>query len=218
MSIILDHVTKKYVNQIVLSNVSVTFENGSIHGIVGRNGSGKTQLFKAICGYITPDHGSVTVDGERVGKDVDFPTHIGLLIESPGFLPNYSGLFNLELLAAINTTLNKEDLIAILAMVGLETARNKKVSAYSLGMRQRLGIAQAIMDNPKLIILDEPFNGLDNEGVQEIRCLLLNLKQAGKTILLASHNANDIDALCDTVHKMEAGTISTLIIDRKCVS
>lgn len=212
MSIVLDHVTKAYATQTVLSDVNVTFENGSIHGLVGRNGSGKTQLFKAICGYITPDSGSVTVDGERVGKDVDFPTGIGLLIESPGFLPNYSGLFNLELLAAINTKLSRNDLIAILATVGLEAAKNKKVSAYSLGMRQRLGIAQAMMGNPKLIILDEPFNGLDNEGVQEIRRLLLGLKQAGKTILLASHNAGDIDALCDTVHRMEAGTISALSV------
>lgn len=210
MSIVLEHVTKRYANQIMLSDVSVTFESGRIHGIVGRNGSGKTQLFKAICGYSTPDSGSVTVDGERVGKDVDFPTGVGLLIESPGFLPNYSGLFNLALLAAINTKLSRKELIAVLAMVGLETARNKKVGAYSLGMRQRLGIAQALMGNPKLMILDEPFNGLDNEGVQEIRRLLLSVRQAGKTILLASHNANDIDALCDTVHKMEAGTISKL--------
>lgn len=210
MSIVLEHVTKRYANQIVLSDVSVTFESGRIHGIVGRNGSGKTQLFKAICGYSTPDSGSVTVDGERVGKDVDFPTGVGLLIESPGFLPNYSGLFNLALLAAINTKLSRKELIAVLATVGLETARNKKVGAYSLGMRQRLGIAQALMGNPKLMILDEPFNGLDNEGVQEIRRLLLSVRQAGKTILLASHNANDIDALCDTVHKMEAGTINKL--------
>ena len=208
MCIVLDHITKRYGCQTVLSDVSIQFESGKIHGLIGRNGSGKTPLFKVICGYVVPDAGTVTVHGKQVGKDVDFPPDIGLLIESPGFLMNHSGLFNLELLAAINTRLTRNDLRNVMSQVGLEQAMHKKVGTYSLGMRQRLGIAQAIMDNPQMVILDEPFNGLDNEGVIDIRKLLLELKKRGKTILIASHNPYDIDALCDTVHRMDAGMMT----------
>jgi ABC-type multidrug transport system, ATPase component len=208
MSILLENVTKRYGEQTVLSNINVSFENGKIHGLVGRNGSGKTQLFKVICGYVIPESGNVWVDGKKVGKDVDFPSNIGVLIESPGFLMNYSGLFNLELLAAINTKLTRNEIKKVMELVGLGDAIKKRVGAYSLGMRQRLGIAQAIMDDPQIIILDEPFNGLDNEGVYSIRKLLLDLKNRGKTIILASHNPYDIEALCDSVYEMDAGVIS----------
>ena len=208
MSILLENVTKRYGEQTVLSNINVSFENGKIHGLVGRNGSGKTQLFKVICGYVIPESGNVWVDGKKVGKDVDFPSNIGVLIESPGFLMNYSGLFNLELLAAINTKLTRNEIKKVMGLVGLGDAIKKRVGAYSLGMRQRLGIAQAIMDDPQIIILDEPFNGLDNEGVYSIRKLLLDLKNRGKTIILASHNPYDIEALCDSVYEMDAGVIS----------
>ena len=146
MSILLENVTKRYGEQTVLSNINVSFENGKIHGLVGRNGSGKTQLFKVICGYVIPESGNVWVDGKKVGKDVDFPSNIGVLIESPGFLMNYSGLFNLELLAAINTKLTRNEIKKVMELVGLGDAIKKRVGAYSLGMRQRLGIAQAIMD------------------------------------------------------------------------
>ena len=210
MNIIIDNITKSYHRQCVLSNVTVQFEHGKIHGLTGRNGSGKTQLFKCICGYVTPDSGTVTVAGKQVGKDMEFPPHLGLLIETPGFLSNYSGLFNLQLLAAINTKRSPKDLYAVLERVGLRDAAGKKVGKYSLGMRQCLGIAQAIMDDPELLILDEPFNGLDDEGVKSVRQLLLNLKEQGKTILLASHNPYDIDVLCDTVHRMEAGKIQAI--------
>ena len=208
MSILLENVTKRYGEQTVLSNINVSFENGKIHGLVGRNGSGKTQLFKVICGYVIPESGNVWVDGKKIGKDVDFPSNIGVLIESPGFLMNYSGLFNLELLAAINTKLTRNEIKKVMGLVGLGDAIKKRVGAYSLGMRQRLGIAQAIMDDPQIIILDEPFNGLDNEGVYSIRKLLLDLKNRGKTIILASHNPYDIEALCDSVYEMDAGVIS----------
>lgn len=208
MSILLENVTKRYGEQTVLSNINVSFENGKIHGLVGRNGSGKTQLFKVICGYVIPESGNVWVDGKKVGKDVDFLSNIGVLIESPGFLMNYSGLFNLELLAAINTKLTRNEIKKVMELVGLGDAIKKRVGAYSLGMRQRLGIAQAIMDDPQIIILDEPFNGLDNEGVYSIRKLLLDLKNRGKTIILASHNPYDIEALCDSVYEMDAGVIS----------
>lgn len=201
-------INKSYGRQQVLKDVSVTFDQGRIHGIVGRNGSGKTQLFKAICGYVLPDSGEVKVAGQRIGKDRRFPEGMGLLIESPGFLPGYSGLFNLQMLAAMNTRLSKQDLLSLLDQVGLKDAAHKKVGKYSLGMRQRLGLAQALMGSPRLLILDEPFNGLDKRGVEEVRSLLLGLKLEGVTILLASHNPDDIRLLCDTVHEMDAGVLS----------
>ena len=208
MAISIEHVSKAYHGHTVLRNVSVTFEQGMIHGVIGRNGSGKTQLFKTIAGYVTPDSGKVTVWGKQIGKGCTHPDGLGILIETPGFLQNFTGLFNLQMLAAMNTQLTRAELCETRAAVGLQDATTKKVNYYSLGMRQRLGIAQAIMGNPKLIILDEPFNGLDHMGVAEIRQLLLRCKESGKTILLASHYAEDIDLLCDTVHTMEAGVIS----------
>jgi ABC-2 type transport system ATP-binding protein len=199
--------TKAYGRQIVLSHISVDWEKGLIHGLIGRNGSGKTQLFKCVCGYVSPDSGTVQVDGKVIGKEVPYPQSMGLLLENPGFLPGYSGLFNLQLLAAIRSKLTKTELITCLQRVGLTNVGRKHYAHYSLGMKQRLGIAQAIMENPNLIILDEPFNGLDNAGVREIRKLLLDLASEGKTILLSSHNAEDINQLCATVHEMEAGVI-----------
>ena len=211
MYIQIKQVSKAYGRQQVLKNISVSFEQGRIHGLVGRNGSGKTQLFKAICGYVLPDSGEVWVQGKRIGKEADYPPSLGLLIEQPGFLPGYTGLFNLEMLAAMNTRLGRRELLACLELVGLTGAAKKKVSRYSLGMRQRLGLAQALMGNPNLLILDEPFNGLDKNGVEEIRTLLLSLKAEGRTILLASHNPYDIEALCDTVHEMDAGVIRKVV-------
>ena len=202
-----NHIFKTYGKSVVLQDVSAQFEKGKIHGIIGRNGSGKTQLFKIIAGYVAADQGEVIAFGKKVGKQVNHPEKMGILIEIPGFLPNYSGLFNLQMLAAMNTKLTRGELIETLDQVGLHDAIHKKVSRYSLGMRQRLGIAQAIMGDPELIILDEPFNGLDQIGVTEIRKLILQCKEAGKTILLSSHYAEDIELLCDTVHRMEAGVL-----------
>lgn len=192
----------------ILRDVSIQFEKGLIHGIVGRNGSGKTMLMKCICGFIRPTTGRIFVDGRQVGRDVDFPPDLGLLIETPGFVPYYSGLKNLALLAAINRRVSKEQLNACMEQLGLGDAKDKRVSKYSMGMRQRLGIAQAIMEDPKLLILDEPLNGLDEQGVQDIRALLLDLKRKGKTILLSSHNGEDIDLLCDSVCRMAGGVLT----------
>lgn len=207
----LKNINKSYGRQQVLKDLCVNFAKGKIHGIIGRNGSGKTQMFKVIAGYVLPDSGEVLVDGQKIGVEVDYPKNLGMLIESPGFLPGYSGLFNLQMLAAMNTKLGKKELLEILKTVGLENAVHKKVGQYSMGMRQRLGIAQAIMDTPSILILDEPFNGLDNAGVKEIRALLLQLRDEGKTILLASHHAEDISSLCDTVHEMEGGVIREIV-------
>ena len=189
------NVVKRFRDQVVLKNVSISFEKGQIHGIVGRNGSGKTVLFKCICGLMHPEEGVILVNGKRVGRDVDMPEDIGAIIEAPGFLPNYSGYKNLRFLANIRRKIGKEEILNVLKTVGLDPESRKHVGKYSLGMRQRLGIAQAIMEDPEILILDEPMNGLDNAGVQDIRALLLGLKTQGKTILLASHNHEDIAAL-----------------------
>lgn len=201
------NVVKRFRDQVVLKNVSISFEKGKIHGIVGRNGSGKTVLFKCICGLMHPEEGVILVNGKRVGRDVDMPEDIGAIIEAPGFLPNYSGYKNLRFLANIRRKIGKEEILNVLKTVGLDPESRKHVGKYSLGMRQRLGIAQAIMEDPEILILDEPMNGLDNAGVKDIRALLLELKAQGKTILLASHNHEDIAALCDTVHEMDGGVL-----------
>ena len=201
------NVVKRFRDQVVLKNVSISFEKGKIHGIVGRNGSGKTVLFKCICGLMHPEEGVILVNGKRVGRDVDMPEDIGAIIEAPGFLPNYSGYKNLRFLANIRRKIGKEEILNVLKTVGLDPESRKHVGKYSLGMRQRLGIAQAIMEDPEILILDEPMNGLDNAGVQDIRALLLELKAQGKTILLASHTHEDIAALCETVHEMDGGVL-----------
>ena len=203
-------VYKRFGTDTVLNNVSRSFERGRIHGIVGNNGSGKTVLMKCICGFLIPDSGSITVNGERVGVDVDFPRDMGLIIETPGFLPNITGVKNLEILASLNKKIGLEEIAASIRRVGLDPLMKKPVGKYSLGMRQRLGIAQAIMEDPTLLILDEPLNGLDKHGVREMRQLIKGLKEQGKTILLASHNQGDIDELCDTVCEMDAGVMTMI--------
>ena len=191
----------------VLKDISVSFECGKIHGLIGRNGSGKTMLMKCICGFVKPNSGEITVDGKRVGKDCDFPQSMGVIIETPAFIPYYSGYKNLKLLAELRGKIGGEEIKNTMHRVGLAPEIKRPVRKYSLGMRQRLGLAQAIMENPDLLILDEPMNGLDKEGVQDMRQYLLDLKSQGKTILIASHSAEDIDTLCDTVCEMDKGKL-----------
>lgn len=194
----------------VLKCVTRDFESGKIHGIVGNNGSGKTVLMKCICGFLLPTEGTVIVNGRRVGKDVDFPPDLGVIIETPGFLPGVTGVKNLEILASLNKKIGLSEIADAIRRVGLDPHMKKPVGKYSLGMRQRLGIAQAIMEDPKLLILDEPLNGLDKHGVAEMRKLIKGLSAEGKTILLASHNQGDIDELCDTVCEMDAGVMTAI--------
>ena len=202
--------SKDFGQERVLHSVTRDFEKGRIHGIVGNNGSGKTVLMKCICGFLIPTEGEVIVNGKRVGKEVDFPPGLGLIIETPGFLPNMTGVKNLEILASLNKKIGLEQIAAAIRRVGLDPLMKKPDGKYSLGMRQRLGIAQAIMENPSLLILDEPLNGLDKHGVREMRQLIKGLKEQGKTILLASHNQGDIDELCDTVCEMDAGVMTMI--------
>lgn len=205
--IIIENATKKFGTQTVLNNVSLTLEDGKIYGFVGQNGCGKTVLFKSICGFIYLDRGTITVDGKVIGKDIDIIKDAGIIIESPGFLPNYSAFKNLKFLTMIKDNIGDEQIKSTLISVGLDSESKKVVGKFSLGMRQRLGIAQAIMENPHILILDEPMNGLDKRGVEDIRKILMDLKKKGKLILLASHNPLDIDILCDCVYELDSGTI-----------
>ena len=189
----------------VLDKVNIEMEKGKIYGIVGRNGSGKTVLMKCMCGFMTVDQGSIIVQGKEVGVDIDMPDNLGIIIETPGFLMNYSGYNNLNFLYTIKNKPNRKKIEEIIRTVGLDPKSKKHVGKYSLGMRQRLGIAQALMENPEILILDEPMNGLDNQGVEDIRKILLEQKEQGKTILIASHNREDIDILCDHVWQMDKG-------------
>lgn len=202
-----ENVTKKFGEVTALNRINISFERGKIYGIIGRNGSGKTVLFKTIIGYLKPTGGRVVVGGKEIGKDIDFAENMGIIIENPGFLSGYTGYKNLEYLAGIRKIIGKEQIKESMRRVGLEPDSKKKVGKYSLGMRQRLGIAQAIMENPDILILDEPMNGLDNQGVEDVRGILLKLKEEGKTIILASHNKEDIALLCDKVYEMEHGEI-----------
>lgn len=203
--IVVNDAVKNFKEVAALNHVSVSLETGKIHGIIGRNGSGKTVLFKCICGFMTLTSGTILIDEKPI---IDVAHNIGAIIEAPGFLPNYSGYQNLKFLAMIQNKINDDEILKNMQRVGLDPESKKHVSKYSLGMRQRLGIAQAIMEDPDILILDEPMNGLDNHGVEDIRNLLLNLKEEGKTILIASHSAEDIAVLCDTVHEMDAGVLT----------
>ena len=202
------NVTKRFGTSEVLKDVSINFEKGKIHGLIGRNGSGKTMLMKCICGFVPVSEGKILVDNKEIGKDIDVPESIGAIIETPGFLYGYSGYNNLKFLAKINKKISKEKIRQTIQMVGLDPDSKKHVGKYSLGMRQRLGLAQAIMEDPEILLLDEPMNGLDKHGVGEMRELFRSFADQGKTIIMANHSSEDIEVLCDTVHEMDLGVIS----------
>lgn len=208
MNITIDSLTKSFGAVKALDGVSVQFDSGKIHGLIGRNGSGKTVLIKCICGLITPTSGTITIDGKKMFSDIQKPDSVEAIIENPGFLPNCSAYKNLSLLAGITGKIGRNEINRSIIAVGLDPKSRKHVGKYSMGMKQRLGIAQAIMEDPELLILDEPMNGLDNSGVADMRSLFKSLRDKGKTIILASHNPLDIDELCDTVHEMDAGHMS----------
>ena len=199
---------KKYQDQEVLKKISCTFEKGKITGLIGRNGAGKTVLMKCICGFVIPTEGEIRIDGRKLRgrKEADL-TKFGMIIENPAFLEAYTGYQNLAFLARINGIIGKEKIRKTLRMVGLDPDSRKKVGKYSMGMRQRLALAQAVMEDQEILILDEPMNGLDNRGVEEMRKLLLDFRGQGKTILLASHSQEDIRVLCDKIYEMDQGEI-----------
>lgn len=204
------NLSKSFKKEKVLKDITHDFEKGKIHGIMGFNGSGKTVMFKCICGFLKPDRGSVSVGGKEIGRDVDFPESVGVIIENPGFLPGVSGFSNLKRLASLKSLISDEEIKESMRRVGLDYMSKKKVRQYSLGMRERLGIAQAIMEDPELLILDEPFNGLDKQGAEEVCVLLKELREREKTILIAAHNMLEIEWLCDTICEMDAGQLTKI--------
>ncbi|MDO4169916.1 MAG: ATP-binding cassette domain-containing protein [Lachnospiraceae bacterium] len=206
-TITIQHVTKKFKNQTVFNDICINFHMGKIYGIIGRNGSGKTVLLKCICGLLSPSCGAIIVNDQIVGKDIDFPENVGFMIETPGFLQNYSGFQNLKYLASIKKKIDDTTIRKYMKLVGLNPDDKKHVGKYSLGMRQRLGIAQALMEDPDILILDEPMNALDRTGVDEMRNVFLKMKEQGKLILIASHIREDMEVLCDEVYEMREGTM-----------
>jgi ABC-2 type transport system ATP-binding protein len=212
MVISLAGVSKQIRDHLILDDIHLDVPPGYISGISGRNGSGKSMLLRVICGLVHPTRGRVSVFGKEIGKEVEFPGETGVLIETPGFLPHYSGSRNLELLAMIRNCISKKDIAEMIRLVGLNPDDPKPVRTYSTGMRQRLGIAQAIMEKPRLLLLDEPTNGLDREGIKDVHRLLKELKADGVTILLTSHSRDEIDELCDAEYEIDLGRLSPFSI------
>lgn len=206
-SIEIKNLTKRIRNSVILDNINLDFEKGTIYGIKGRNGSGKTMLLRAICGLIVPTEGAVFFKYKELHKDISIPPSIGVLIESPGFWKNYSGFENLKILSSIKNKITNKDILQTLDDVGLNPNDKKPYKKYSLGMKQKLGIAQALMEKPEIILLDEPTNALDEESVKSIRKLLLREKDRGATILIASHNTEDIESICDYKLEIDNGKI-----------
>ena len=205
-TVIIKKATKKIKDTYIYQDIDFSCEEGTITGLIGRNGAGKTMLLRSICGLTSYNSGEIFVLGKRVGYDVEIPESIGVIIEVPGFLPNMSGYKNLKYLADIKGQINKEQIYKVIRQVGLDPDDKKRVGKYSLGMRQRLGIAQAIMEDPEILLLDEPMNGSDNKGV-DVKTILKELKNEKKSIILASHHMEDINELCDSVYVLDSGKI-----------
>lgn len=202
-----ESVNKVIKKNIVLKNINLSLKKGMIYGFRGPNGSGKTMLFRVLSGLVKPSEGKVIIDGKVLHKNISFPESIGILIEYPGFIPEYTGFANLKLLSMIQNKINDHEVSAVISRVGLDPNDKRKFRKYSLGMKQRLGIAQAIMENPELLILDEPTNALDEEAVKTVHQLLLSLKNEGKTILVASHDRETLQKISDIIYDIESGKI-----------
>lgn len=207
MKIELKNVSKSFKKNLIINNISATFESGHIYGFYGRNGSGKSVLQKIISGLYVPTSGSVIVDGVDINKEKIYPKNMRILIEKPAFFPDLSGLNNLKLLADINKTIDENKIIETLELVNLKDEMNKKYSKYSLGMKQKLGVAQAIMEDPDIIILDEPFNGIEQATVDKLTNYLLKKKKEGKLIIISTHIKEDLTKLSDKIYVFDNGSI-----------
>ena len=210
MKIVVSHATKEIHGIKVLKDVSMALESGSVYGFLGRNGSGKTMMMRALCGFISLTEGSIEMDGSRLGSGEDFPRNLGMLLEPPVFLPERTGYENLRLLAAIRGEAAGDDIRKALEQVGLDHGDRRKVGKYSLGMRQRLGIACAIMEGPELLILDEPFNGLDEGGCKMLRELIVRYRKEGCLIVLACHDREELEFLSDTIYRVDSGSFTLM--------
>lgn len=207
MSIIVENLCKKFDDIEVLHNVNLRLEEGKIYGFIGRNGSGKSVLFKIICGLYQPTTGRVIIDNIDIHKNDVFPNDMRVLIEKPNFLPNLTGLENLKLLASIQNKITEQGIIETLKMVNLDQDMNKMYHKYSLGMKQKLAIAQVLMENPKMMIFDEPLNGIEEKTAKSIRKILLDEKKKGKIILIASHIKDDVEQVSDIIYTVDDGEI-----------
>lgn len=204
----LENINKSYKGIKVLNNINLEINSGKTIGIIGANGSGKSVLFKTICGFIAPDTGDVYIRGLKLGDKIDFPEDVGIFINEPGYMSLFTGFMNLKFLADINKKIDINKIRSTMIKVGLDPDNDVKVKDYSLGMKQKLGIAQAIMEEQDILILDEPFNALDYKTYDDIKSIIKSLQDEGKTILLTSHNFNDIDQLCDDIYIINNGELS----------
>ena len=207
MKIIIDDVSKNIKKLPIITNVSLHLESGKIYGLRGKNGAGKTMLLRLICGLVLPTSGKITIDNLELGKDLSFPDSLGILIENPGLITNYSGIKNLMTLASIKDEIDQHTIIDLMNYFDLDPNDNKKVKNYSLGMKQKIGIISAVLENPKIILLDEPLNGLDEESTQKVLDLLTNRKEKGALIIVASHDKEELDFLADEIIEMKTGKV-----------
>lgn len=206
----IEHLTKKIRGQTILNNISLTMDSGYIYGLQGVNGSGKTMLMRTIIGLVRPTSGRVMIDGREIGSDISFPESIGFLLEAPTFLDRYSGYINLKILADMKGLINDKQIYQAIETVGLDPSDNKKYKKYSLGMKQRLGIAAAIMEMPDIVILDEPTNALDTSGVMKVKEILLEQKERGALVLISSHDLNILQELADVIIQIENGCLKNI--------
>lgn len=210
MLIEINNLSKEIGNELILKDINMRMESGHVYGIKGKNGSGKTMLMRAICGLIFPTHGSIMIDGKELGKDLSFPESVGALLENPGFINEYSGVKNLKTLAAIQNKVGYEEICEALVKVGLDPSDNKKFKKYSLGMKQKLGIAGAIFENPELIILDEPTNALDEKSIVSFKEIIKELKARHALVIISCHDTEDLQELSDIIFTMENGSITAM--------
>lgn len=210
MKVEITHISKEIHGSTVLNDVNMTLESGAVYGLLGKNGSGKTMLMRAMCGLITPTKGTIEIDGKIIGKDLSFPESMGMLLETPVFLPEKTGFDNLRLLASIRGEISANEVKEALERIGLNADDTRKVKKYSLGMRQRLGIACAIMEHPLLLLLDEPFNGLDENGCKLVQSIICEQRNKGCLIVLACHDRAELETLSDSIYRVEEGKFTLM--------
>ena len=211
----MEGLSKKIKETVILQDVNMILESGNIYGLRGRNGSGKTMIMRSLCGLVIPDKGAVTIDGEVLHRDIKFPRSVGVLIENPSFLSRYTGYKNLELLAKLTGGISDSDIRFAMERVGLNLDKDKAYRKYSLGMKQKLGIANAIIGEPDLIILDEPINALDEHTVVNIKTELIRLRNAGKVIVIACHDREELEFMCDVIYEIKEGMIAGCDVVKK---
>ncbi len=207
MYIKIENVNKSIKKAVILKDINLSFEGGKVYGLKGKNGSGKTMLMRAICGLITPDSGTIDINGKILGKDISFPESIGVLIENPAFISNYTGFKNLKVLSSIQGKIGDEDIRKALEEIGLDPDDKRTFKKYSLGMKQKLGIAAAIMEKPDIVILDEPINALDEASVENVRSILAKQKERGAIIIIACHDKSELEELSDEIIEISDGKI-----------